>query len=241
MAPPSRHRHTVAHTTTCTTARTTTRNITRTIAARTRIVTAVVAATLVFGACATGPRPSFDEDQPVQQSTGDPAIDAVLDRLDNVRAEQFTAEYTVLTRLGNMQSRATVVQADDSRRSITVNEVRFLDAGGTVATCDLTTSTCEASINDARVSDVQITHDFYGSSFARRLRVDAARRLGTATGYTAEIAGEPAVCADVTVSGGTKVYCALEAGPLARYDGNDVAIELISLSPVPDEAAFTTG
>jgi hypothetical protein len=207
----------------------------------TRPAAVLLAAMLVLGACATGQRPSFDDDQPTQQSTGDPAIDAVLERLDSVRLEQFTADYTVLTRLGGLESTARVVQADNSRRSITINDVRFIDGSGTVATCDLTADQCEASLNDARVSDVQITHDFYGSSFGRRLRVDAGRRLGEATGYTAEIAGAPAVCADVTVSGGTKVYCALDSGPLARYDGNDVVIELVGVSPTPDESAFATG
>jgi hypothetical protein len=96
-------------------------------------------------------------------------------------------------------------------------------------------------INDARVSDIQITHDFYGSSFARRLRVDAGRSLSPARGYAADIGGQPATCADVPVSGGTKVYCALDAGPLGRYDGNDVLIELVTLNPTPDESKFATG
>ena len=195
---------------------------------------------IALSACATGERPSFDDDQPMQDSTGDPAIDAVLDRLDDVRLETFTADYSVLTRLGDLESTARVVQADNSRRSITINDVRFLDGSGTVATCNLTTDECEATINDARVSDLQITHDFYGASFSRRLRVDAGRRLGPATGYTAEIADESALCADVPVSGGTKVYCALDSGPLARYDGNDVVIELLRVNPTPDETAFTT-
>ncbi len=206
--------------------------------ARTLAVTAVAAFTLA--SCATGLRPSFDADEPMQQATGDPAIDAVLERLDRVGIEQFTADYTVLTRLGGRESTATVVQADNSRRSITINDVRFLDGSGTVATCNLTTAECEAVINDARVSDVQITHDFYGSSFARRLRVDAGRSLSPARGYTETIGGQPATCADVPVSGGTKVYCALDAGPLARYDGNDVLIELIALNPTPDESKFAT-
>jgi hypothetical protein len=198
-------------------------------------------AAVLLTACATGPRPSFDADEPTQQATGDPAIDAVLERLDRVGLEQFTADYTVLTRLGGKESTATVVQASDSRRSITINDVRFLDGTGTAATCNLTTAECEAVINDARVSDVQITHDFYGSSFARRLRVDAGRSLAPATGYTASIAGQPATCADVPVSGGTKVYCALDAGPLARYDGNDVLIEMVAFDPAPDDTKFATG
>jgi len=177
----------------------------------------------------------------MQQATGDPAIDAVLERLDRVGIEQFTADYTILTRLGGLESTATVVQASDSRRSITINAVRFLDGTGTASTCDLLTAECEAVINDARVSNVQVTHDFYGSSFARRLRVDAGRSLAPARGYTETIAGQPATCADVPVSGGTKVYCATDAGPLARYDGNDVVIELVSSNPTPDETKFATG
>jgi hypothetical protein len=204
------------------------------------IALAAVAA-FALAACATGPRPSFDADEPARQATGDPAIDAVLDRLDRVDREDFTAEYTVLTRLGGKQSTATVVQADNRRRSITINDTRFLDGSGTAATCNLLTAECEAIINDARVSDVQITHDFYGSSFARRLRVDAGRTLSPARGYTETIAGQPAVCADVPVSGGTKVYCALDSGPLARYDGNDVVIEMVGSNPTPDESKFGTG
>ncbi len=205
---------------------------------RTLAVALVTALTLA--GCATGPRPSFDADEPARQATGDPAIDAVLDRLDRVGVEQFTADYTILTRLGGRESTATVVQADNSRRSITINDVRFIDGSGTVATCNLTSAECEAVINDARVSDVQITHDFYGPSFARRLRVDAGRSLAPARGYSETIGGQPATCADVPVSGGTKVYCALDIGPLARYDGNDVLIELVSLDPTPDETKFAT-
>jgi len=205
-----------------------------------RSLAITVVATLALTACATGPRPSFDADEPTQTATGDPAIDAVLERLDRVGLEQFTAAYTILTRLGGKESTATVVQADNSRRSITINAVRFLDGSGTVATCNLTTAECEAVINDARVSDIQITHDFYGSSFARRLRVDAGRSLAPARGYTESIGGQPATCADVPVSGGTKIYCALDSGPLARYDGNDVVITLVALDPTPDESKFAT-
>jgi len=206
--------------------------------AHTIVLTALVALTLA--ACATGPRPNFDASDPADQATGDPAIDAVLERLDRVGVEQFSVSYTVLTRLGGLESTASVVQADNSRRSITINNVRFLDGVGTATTCDLATAECEAVINDARVSDVQITHDFYGSSFARRLRVDAGRSLSPARGYAETIGGQPAVCADVSVSGGTKVYCALDAGPLARYDGNDVLIQLVAYDEIPDEAQFAT-
>jgi hypothetical protein len=209
--------------------------------ARTSWFAATVVAALALSACATGQRPSFDADQPLVEDTGDAAVDAVLDRLDAVGIAQFTAGYTVLTRLGGLGSAATVVQADNSRRSITINDVRFLDGPSNAATCNLTTAECEAVINDARVSDVQLTHDFYASGPARRLRVDEARKLAPATGYEATIADRPATCADVPVSGGTKTYCALDSGVLAKYDGNDLLIELVSFSDVPDETRFETG
>jgi hypothetical protein len=203
------------------------------------VAASTVAATLILAGCGTGLRPSFDADEPAQTATGDPAVDAVLDRLDRVGIARFTADYTILTRLGGAQSTASVVQAEDSRSSVTVNDIRFID-GSTVATCNLTTDECEAIINDARVSDLQLTHDFYGDSFARRLRVDAARSLAPATGYADTIGGLPATCADVAVSGGTKVYCAIDAGVLARYDGADLRIDLVGFSDVPDETKFAT-
>jgi hypothetical protein len=205
-----------------------------------RAVVTATASALLLGACATGQRPFFDSDQPLNTSTDDPAVDAVLDRLEAADLARITADYTILTRLGGLESTATVVQADNSRRSITINDVRFLDGPGNAATCNLVSDECEAVINDARVSDVQLTHDFYASSAARRLRVDEGRKLAPATGYELEIAGRTATCADVPVSGGTKVYCALDAGVLAKYDGNDLLIELVAVTDVPDETKFAT-
>ena len=201
---------------------------------------AVCRVALALAGCITGPRPSFDDDEPARTDTGDPAVDAVLDRLEAVAPEQFTATYELLTRLGGLESTATVVQADNSRRSITINDVRYLNGSGTASTCNLTSGECEASINDARVSNVQVTHEFYGSSFAQRLRVDASRRIGDTEGYEITQADRPALCVDVPVSGGTKSYCAFEKGPLARYDGADLFIQATTLTDVPDETAFST-
>ena len=80
------------------------------------------------------------------------AVDAVLERLDTVPFAQFTANYQIVTRLGDITSASTVVQADSSRRSITINRVRYLIDGATVATCNLDEGECEAALNDARVS-----------------------------------------------------------------------------------------
>jgi hypothetical protein len=192
----------------------------------------------VLGACVTGTRPFFDGEQPARAETGNEAIDAVLERLDRATLAEMSADYTIVTRLGGTTSSATVVQQPPSRRSVTVGDVRFLYDDGPVATCDLATGECEASINDARISDVGITHRFYAGAFARRLRVDANRSIGEPVGSTTDIAGMAARCVDVPVSGGTKTYCALDAGPLARYDGNDVQIELVAYVDHAEPAAF---
>lgn len=191
--------------------------------------------------CITGERPNFDENEPTSALTGNEAIDRVLRRLDTVRTASFTADYTVLTKFGNVTSPAVVVQdGPANRRSITVGNVRFLQDDPTIATCDLDTAECEATINDARISDTQLTHQFYGPDFAKRLRIDANRRVGDTEGYTITQAGRQVLCVDVPVSSIVKTYCALDSGPLARYDGNDVNIQLTAITDSVDESKFAT-
>jgi hypothetical protein len=196
--------------------------------------------TIVLTACATGARPYFQDQQPAPAETGNDAIDAVLERLGRASRAEMTADYEILTRLGGATTAATVVQQPPTRRSVTIGDIRFLYDEGPIGTCDLTTSECEASIDDARISDVGIAHRFYAEDFARRLRVDANRRIGEPVASTIDIAGMPAQCVDVPVSGGTKTYCALDVGPLARYDGNDVQIDLVSYVAGVDPSAFDT-
>ncbi|MGI9643982.1 MAG: hypothetical protein ACR2O6_01570 [Ilumatobacteraceae bacterium] len=203
-----------------------------------RAVAPLLVAALLLAGCMTGERPSFDPDAPPISATGDPNIDAVLERLDRVRVARFTAEYDVTRRFGEFDSEAVVVQADNGRRSITINDVRFLIGDGTDSTCNLSTAECGASINDAEVSDSGVTHEFYAASFATRLRVDANRRVGDTTGYTRDQAGQAATCVDIPLSGVTKSYCAVDAGPLAHYNGNDLLIDLTAITDVPDETKF---
>jgi outer membrane lipoprotein-sorting protein len=205
-----------------------------------RVAVVALCASLFLAGCFTGQRPSFEPTQPSIEPTGNPNIDAVLERLESVSTAVFTADYSILTKLGNVTSTARVVQSAPDRRSITINNVRFIYDGASVATCNLLTAECEATINDARVSDVSVTHEFYGKSFAQRLRVDASRRVGDPAGYSITQAGQQALCVDVPVTGGTVSYCALSNGVLARYDGNDLFIEMTAYSDFPDETAFET-
>jgi hypothetical protein len=191
---------------------------------------------LVTSACFTGERATFGCG--VGESTGRTEVDEVLNRLECVAPSVFTAEYTVLTRLGDITSQATVVQAPGGRRSITINDVRYLYDGGRTATCDTVSDTCEAIINEARTSDVFLSSGFYAQSMASRLRVDADRRIGDPIASEQTVGGQPALCVAIPVTGGTKTYCALESGAIALFDANDLLIELTAYSPTPDEAAF---
>ena len=90
----------------------------------------------------------------------------------------------------------------------------------------------------ARISDTQLSTDFYARSAATRLRRDADARTGDTVASTVEIAGQPATCVAIPLSSSTETYCALDSGPLARIDAADVRIELTAYSPVADESKF---
>ena len=200
---------------------------------------------LTTSGCLTGERPSFEDESSAPESTsGNADIDTVLGLLDSVDRARFTAGYRMETKFNSVSSTGLVVQDTGQRRSITVDNpdrtVRFVIDGPDVRTCDLIAEACEASINDARISDTQLSHTFYGPAFAKRLRADADRRIGDPTLYETSIAAEPAVCVDVTVAGGTKTYCALESGPLARFVGPDVTIDLTSYTSEPDTTKFAS-
>jgi hypothetical protein len=196
---------------------------------------ALVAATALTG-CFTGDRPTL-ADGPAM--TGDPAVDAVLSRLEDTRNSVFTAGYDVITRFGDVHSTATVVQAGPARRSITVGSVRFLVEGADSATCEVGTGSCSTTLDAARISDTQLAPDFYATSAAIRLRRDLAAAIGPAEGSTTTIAGRPATCVVIPLTTGDETVCALDGGPLARIDAADLLIDMTSWSAAPEEAAFS--
>ena len=203
-----------------------------------RSVAALVACAALLSSCFTGERPTLGGCA-FAETTGRVEIDSVLERFDCVSPELFTADYTVLTRLGDFTSTAQVVQAP-GKRSITINMVRYIYEGESMITCDLSQGTCEGEMNEARTSDVLLTSEFYAKAMAARLRVDADRRIGDPIGSEITQGGQQALCVDIPVTGGTKRYCALESGALAVFDGSDLLIELTGFSPTPDDTAFAT-
>ncbi len=198
----------------------------------------LVSAVLLAG-CVTGERPTLTSEPTDSAATNDPVIDTVLDRLALAEGLTFTATYTITPTSTGVATDATVRQLGDQRR-VTIGDVDFLtDTTGASQTCDVIDSTCVGYLDDAMISNLSITHRFWGDSFADRLKLDASRNLRGAAGQAETIAGFPASCADVTVVGGTLRYCALDAGVLARYIGADVKIELTSFSAEVDPLQLT--
>ena len=201
-----------------------------------RMATAVLVTAVGLTGCFTGERPTLAE-APV--TTGDPAVDEVLLRLDNATGAAFTAGYDLLARFGEVRTPATVVQDGPARRSVTMGTIRFIVDGATTATCHVDTGACSDTVDAALVSNTQLTPDFYATSAAARLRRDAGLRAGPTTASAETIAGQPATCVAVPVADGASTYCALDRGPLARLDAADVVIDMTTFAVEPDETAFT--
>ncbi len=201
----------------------------------------VVLGLIVLGGCFTGQRPSVStEPFPAGSSTGDPSIDQVLAQLDQANDGTYTADYKVLTKFGNV-SRPASVSLDPSRRSVTVGNVRFLTNGKGSHTCILDkVDPCSSTIDPARISDTQITPDFYAADAATRLRRTAVAMIGTPVSHVETIADQSATCVDVPVPGGTSVFCVLAGGPLARLDDGAVEVALTRYIPTVEESRFAT-
>jgi hypothetical protein len=208
-----------------------------------RLRGATLALLTLLSGCFTGPRPSYTtttDPFPPGSSSGDAAIDNVLAQLDAVNDGPYTATYTVLTKFGNI-TRPASVSVTAGRRSVTVGEVRFITTDGASQTCILDkTDPCSSSIDPARISDTQITPDFYAADAAKQLRRIAVARIGATIPHTQQTAGQSATCVEVPVSGGVSAFCALKNGPLARLDNGAVTIELTQYTPAVDESLFAT-
>jgi len=198
---------------------------------RSRLVVAMCIAAMTLSACALGPRPTL---QPVT-TIDDAAARRVLSRLERASSLDFTAEYDIIPSTTGTTTKAQVVQ-QDGRRRITIGNVVFQSDGDSAQTCQNNLEGCSDFLDDARISDLNITHLFWGPALASRLEVDANRRIGSSSALATEIAGRRAICVDVILPSvatttGTVTYCALRAGVLARYFGADVSIELTSFEP----------
>ncbi len=196
----------------------------------------LIASAGVLSACATGPRPTLVADIPVN----DAGIVAVLDAFDLADSAEFTANYRITVNYGNVAVNASVTQKQ-RERSVTIGDIRYLVETGSTRTCMLSNSTCTQGLDDTKVSDVQITHQFWSRATAQRLRIDASRNIGPTEQYVAVFADAATNCVSVPVVGGTKVYCVTQDGVLAHYAGPDLLIELTEYSNEVDQTLFAIG
>lgn len=195
---------------------------------------------VLLAGCATGQRPYFNAEGafPPGTTTGDPSIDAVLNKIDAVTTGPVTAAYSILTKYGNI-TRPGLVVLDPGYRSITVGNIRYIQTPDRAATCtEDNTQPCVDAFDPQRISDTAVTVDFYAAETAKRMRRDAQAKIGPAVLHTDTIAEQAATCVDVPLPGGTAVYCALDNGLVAKVDDGDVLVTLTLYGSVVDKNAF---
>lgn len=205
-----------------------------------RLLPLTLVAGLLLAACSTGERPYFGQAPafPAGQMTGDPAIDAVLQRLDNPTTGPATASYDVLTKYGNTTRPAVVVLAP-GKRSITIGNVHYIQTESIAVTCTEDGSTpCIEGFDAQPVSDTNITYDFYAKDAATRLRRDADAKIGPAEATTSTIADQQTTCVNLPLTGGTAVYCVLDNGLLAKLDDGDVLVTMTLFGETVDPNNF---
>ena len=207
-----------------------------------RLLVPVLLASVVLTGCFTGKRGHFSDDPATGSTVGpavaDSAIQTVLAKLETQDAGQFTANYDIIVKYGNTPTTAVVAQTAPDNQSITIGDVRFLTQGDG-QTCKLSTAICVSGIQEQQISDVQLTHNFFGGSAALKLRQDSTTMVSAAVGSSKQIAGLNAACVDVQFAAGVKTYCALDNGLLAQQDTPDVRIDLTSFTVGVDTSLFT--
>lgn len=198
---------------------------------------ATIAVAVGMSGCFTGERPTL-ADEP---TTGSPAVDAVVERVRSLGDAVYTASYDVVTTFDNKTTPVRAAQSGTSRRSLTIGDVRYLVDGPSTRTCTVSTGECTDTIDAARVSDVQMTPDFFGTSLAARLRHDAEVAVADPTTSTEDIQGQPAACTSIPVDGSTNTYCVLDNGVLGRMEAGDLVITMTAYEPGADASLFTEG
>jgi hypothetical protein len=188
--------------------------------------------------CATGSRPTLAE----ETSTGYVEVDDLIDRVGQLSSTQYSAHYDVLVRFGDTTTDVSASQSDGDRRSLTIGDVRFVVHGSITKTCTVSTGACIGSIDPARVSDVQMTPDFFGTSLMARIRLDASRAVGNPVTTSEDIQGQPATCVAIpTTDASTTTYCVFDNGVLARLDAPDLLVTMTGYSTEVDETLYGEG
>jgi hypothetical protein len=192
---------------------------------------------LGMSGCFVGERPTLAD----ELSTGSAAVDAVIERVRTLGDAVYTADYDVVPAFTEATTRVRASQSGPSRRSLTIGDVRYLVDGAETRTCTVSTDECVDTIDASRVSDVQMTPDFFGTSLLARLRHDAEVAIAEPTASTEEVFGETPTCAAIPVDGATNTYCVLDNGVLTRLAAGDLSVTITAYEPGADASLFTEG
>lgn len=188
---------------------------------------------LLSAGCATGQRPTVGAVEPFPAGllTGDPATDAVLTLLDDGPTGDLTVEYST-ERVYDPKTTLAKLEVIGDGRQITIGDWLFRQEIGAASTCQVGApeSTCVDGFRQERISDTNLTTEFWGPGAATRLRRDAAIRIGPGTESTQTIAGHQARCVTVPLSAGTPKICAFTDGVLAVMDEGDVRVTATSIT-----------
>lgn len=181
-----------------------------------------VAAALLLSGCALGERPILTD----ERKPDDAAVAAVRVLLDNAGATAFSASYLITPAMVGSSTVPASVRVSPNSIEVVIGEVEYVDRDGEARTCSSGQTDCGSGIDESRISNLSVTSQFWGVSAAQRLGTDAGRMTADAVPSPETIAGQPATCARLTFDDAGATYCALATGPLARYVGADVTIEL---------------
>ena len=124
---------------------------------------------------------------------------------------------------------------------MTIGDVRFLFDGSSTATCDLADGTCSDTIDADRVSDTELTPDFYATGAAARLRADAEARTGpTVAARRGRSPASRRRASRVPLAKTSRRRTARStAGRWRALDASDLRVDLTSWSGSVDESAFS--
>lgn len=211
-----------------------------------RLATVAAVVVAACSACFTGARPKLVTEATIPR-LDDSAIGTVAEILAAGPPDvAFTVDYTIVTKLGGQTTTARLANDPLLGTSLVVAEVRYVwPADGQRWTCSTITNECESGIDETRVSDRQLTSEFWGPSIVERLRQDVSFAVRDADGRAGDVAGRTATCVDVPVvdssgSPRTKSYCAFDSlGVVAMFDTADLTVTATAVTDSADPASFS--
>ena len=164
----------------------------------------------------------------------------------------FTADYEITPSLTGLPTHATVMQSGSQQR-ITIGDVDYFTDGTVSRTCVVGGTDCVDSIDDARVSNLNVTSSFWGASSAaqararlgaERRRLDRAHRHRQPAGHVSavDLPATAGSAASPTIAGGSAASrTALSTTACSpATSASTSSIELTSFVPTVDQARLTS-